>query len=48
MVGAADDVEVVLDNDQRMACGEQAIETIEQCLHVGGVESGGRLDEHKQ
>ncbi len=44
-VGGADDVEVVLDDDQRVAQVGQAVEDAQEVLDVGEVQAGGRLVE---
>ena len=45
-VGALDDVEVVLDDDDRVALVDQALEHAEQLADVLEVQAGGRLVEH--
>ena len=45
-VGAAHDFDFVLDDEDGVAGGLEAIERIEQGLGVGGVESGGGLVEN--
>src|SRR5439155_1168032 len=47
-VGALDDLEVVLDDDQRVAARHQAREAGEQLLDVGQVEPRGRLVEDEE
>ena len=44
-VGRLDDVEIVLDHDDRVAQIDQAIEDIEQFADVVEVQAGGRLVE---
>src|SRR5215204_4546779 len=45
VVGGLDHVEVVLDDDDRVAEGGEALEHVEQLVHVGEVEAGRRLVE---
>ena len=40
-----DDVEVVLDDEHRVAGVHQALQNLEQLLHVGEVQTGGGLVE---
>ena len=47
-VGGADDVEVVLDHDERVPGGEQLAERLEQLRDVIEVQSGRRLIEKKK
>ena len=47
-VGGLDDVEVVLDDDDRVAAVDEAVEDLEQLLDVGEVQAGGRLVEDVQ
>ena len=47
-VGGLDDVEVVLDDEDRVAAVDQAMEDLEQLLDVGEVEPGRRLVEDVQ
>ena len=47
-VGGADDVEVVLDDDQRMAGVEQLAQRAHQLGDVVEVQAGGRLVEQEQ
>src|SRR5262245_7717630 len=42
-VGGLDDVEVVLDDDDGVAAGDEAAEHLEELLHVGEVEARRRL-----
>src|SRR5512133_3824972 len=44
-VGRLDDVEVVLDDDDRVALLDEAVQDVEQALDVGEVQSRGRLVE---
>ena len=44
-VGGLDHVEVVLDDDHRVARVDQAVENLEQLLDVGKVQAGRRLVE---
>ena len=44
-VGGLDDVEVVLDHDQRVAGVAQRVQHVQQQLDVGEVQAGGRLVE---
>ena len=44
-VGGLDDVEVVLDDEDRVAAVDEPVEDLEQLLDVGEVEAGGRLVE---
>ena len=45
VVGALDDVEVVLDDDHGVARLDQPVEHLEELLDVGEVQAGGRLVE---
>ena len=45
-VRAAHHVEIVLDDEERIARGLQALERAEQRFAVGGMQAGGRLVEH--
>ena len=45
MVGALDDVEVVLDDQHRVPRVHEALQNAQQPPHVVGVEAGGRLVE---
>ena len=45
-VGPAYDVQVVLDDEQRVARGLEPVQHVEQRLRVGRVQAGGRLVEH--
>ena len=47
-VGARDDVEVVLDDEERVAALDQAREAGEQALDVGGMEAGRGLVEEEE
>ena len=47
-VGAFDDVEVVLDDQQAVAGVDEALEDAEQALDVGEVEAGGGLVEDEE
>ena len=47
-VGGLDDVEVVLDDEDRVAAVDQPMEDLEQLLDVGEVEAGRRLVEDVQ
>ena len=47
-VGGLDDVEVVLDDEDRVAAVDQPVEHLEQLLDVGEVEAGRRLVEDVQ
>ena len=47
-VGRADDVQIVLDHHQRMACGEQLAERAQQLGDVVEVQAGGGLVEQEQ
>ena len=47
-VGGADDVEVVLDHDERVAGGEQLAEGAQQLRDVVEVEAGGGLVEQEE
>ena len=42
-VGGFDHVEVMLDHDHRVAGVDQAVQHLEQPLHIGEVQAGGRL-----
>ena len=44
-VGAPDDVEIVLDDDHRVALVDEFVEHVEQLAHVLEVQAGGRLVE---
>ena len=44
-VGGLDDVEVVLDDDDRVALVDEAVQDVEQALDVGEVQAGRRLVE---
>ena len=43
MVGALDDVQVVLDDHHCVPCVQQPLEDLQQLAHVIGVQAGGRL-----
>ena len=45
-VGAADDIELVLDDEEGVTGALEIIERVEQRLGVGGMQAGGRLVEH--
>ena len=45
---ARDDVEVVLDHDQRVAGGDQPAQRRDELRDVGEVQAGGRLVEQEQ
>jgi hypothetical protein len=47
-VGAFDDVEVVLDDEDAMAGVHEALEDLEQHAHVVEVQAGGRLVEEEE
>jgi hypothetical protein len=47
-VGLGDHVEVVLDQDDRVARVDQPVQHPDQLLHVGHVQADGRLVQHIQ
>ena len=47
-VGGADEVEVVLDDDDGGAVGDQPTEDVQQGPHVEGVEADGRFVEEEK
>lgn len=47
VISAADDVEVVLNNNNGRAAFDERLEHGEQCLHVERVQADGRLVEHE-
>ena len=48
MIGGAQHVEVVLDDDQRVALIDQTVKGADQALDVGEVQAGRRLVEHEE
>ncbi len=45
MVGALDDVQVVLDDDDRVARIHQLLQHLDQAVHIRNVQAGGGLVE---
>src|SRR4029434_8763801 len=43
MVGRLDDVEIVLDDDDGVAAGDQSLQDLQEAMDVRKVQSGGRL-----
>jgi hypothetical protein len=48
VVGALDDVEVVLDDEHGVALVDEAVEDVQELLDVAEVEAGGRLVEDEE
>lgn len=47
VIGAFDDVHVVLDDDDRMSLGDEGVESLQEGLDVVEMESRRRLVEHE-